>query len=335
MGKIALSFVIPIYNVERYLRECIESIAVQVEKLEVNDLIEVILVNDGSTDSSGNICNDYARQKDYIKVIHEENKGLAMARNIGLEIATGRYIAFVDSDDRIDRHCLGKIIQWIENTDAEICFMKTVKFFPNGKVEKFGEKIERKDVINKTQEDVVKYISTRPKFPGSACCKLYSHKFLVDNNLFFPKDKRVSEDLGFAYACLTKAKKFDVLEFPYYEYRQQRAGSITNTFNAKSFWDLSLFVTESSRISVSDNKPNDLIHKYALSFVAYEYVQLVLGYIRLKGEDRKKAKTFLDEYMWVLEYAASKKIIIIKYIIHILGIPMTSFLLDLYVYRIR
>lgn len=332
---VLLSFVIPVYNVEKYLNECIYSISKQIDDLNIKDIVEIIIVDDGSTDSSGNICEELAKEKKYIKVIHKENGGLAMARNTGLKIAVGKYIAFVDSDDRINMQCLANIIQWIKNTNAEICFMKAIKFFPNGKIEEFGEKIERKEVIGRKQKDVVRYISTRPKFPGSACCKLYLQQFLNNNNILFPNDDRISEDLGFAFDCITKAKKFDVLESDYYEYRQQRIGSITSKFSIKSFWDLSLFITESVEKAVTDKKPNNQIYKYALSFVAYEYVQLLLGYNRLKGVDRTRAKEYLIKYKWVLDYAASKKIIVIKKIIYILGFSITSFLLDLYVYKIR
>lgn len=335
MDEILLSFIIPIYDVEKYLNACIDSISVQIDKLKAEDIVEIILVDDGSKDLSGKICDEYVRKKKYIRVIHKTNGGLASARNAGLDIAVGKYIAFVDSDDKISTQCLGDIIRWIKSSDAEICFMKAIKFFPNGKKEDFGEKIERKEVYGKSREDVVRYLSTRPKFPGSACCKLYLQEFLINNNLFFPRDNRISEDLGFAYDCITRAQKFDVIECLYYEYRQLREGSITNSFSSKSFWDLSQFITESIEKSTTNKEPNDLLYGYALSFVAYEYIQLLLGFIRLESKERKKAKLYFNEYKWVLSYAASKKIILIKWVISILGYSLTSFLLDLYVYKIR
>lgn len=335
MNKILLSFIIPIYNVEKYLNMCVDSISSQIDRLKVEDEVEIILVDDGSRDLSGKICDEFACEKKYIRVIHKTNGGLASARNAGLDIAIGKYIAFVDSDDKINTQCLDDIILWIKSSDAEICFMKAIKFFPNGKKEDFGEKIERKEIYGKSREDVVRYLSTRPKFPGSACCKLYLQQFLINNNISFPNDNRISEDLGFAYDCITYAQKFDVIECLYYEYRQQREGSITNSFSSKSFWDLSLFITESIEKSTTNRKPNESIHRYALSFVAYEYIQLLLGFIKLEKKERKKAKLYFDEYKWVLDYAASKKIVLIKRIISLLGYSLTSFLLDLYVYKIR
>ena len=101
---VQLSFIIPVYNVEAYLIECVESIISQIE-----DNCEVILVNDGSTDNSGKICDEYALNYAFINVIHKENGGLSSARNAGLKCAKGEYIAFIDSDDRIASNSVKQI----------------------------------------------------------------------------------------------------------------------------------------------------------------------------------------------------------------------------------
>ena len=103
-----ISFIIPVYNTEKYLEECINSILDQ-----INDKCEIILIDDGSTDNSGLICDSYAAINHEIKVVHQENRGLAAARNIGLDHANGEYIAFVDSDDYLDSSCVTKILKWI------------------------------------------------------------------------------------------------------------------------------------------------------------------------------------------------------------------------------
>ncbi len=89
-----ISIIVPVYNVEKYLKECIESILSQTYKN-----IEIILIDDGSTDNSGKICDEYLKKDSRVKVIHKENGGLSDARNTGIEIASGKYIGFVDSDD--------------------------------------------------------------------------------------------------------------------------------------------------------------------------------------------------------------------------------------------
>ena len=98
MNEELISIIVPVYNVEEYLKECIDSIINQTYKR-----IEIILVDDGSTDKSGKICDDYAKIDKRIKVVHKENGGLSDARNVGISVSSGKYIAFVDSDDWVEK----------------------------------------------------------------------------------------------------------------------------------------------------------------------------------------------------------------------------------------
>ena len=118
MKKKALSIIIPVYNVEAYLEQCVKSILDQ-----STPEVEVILVDDGSTDDSGKLCDKFAAQSKELIVVHQENGGLSAARNTGLRFATGRYITFVDSDDFIGNNSIQKILSWIEtwtNTAAVV-----------------------------------------------------------------------------------------------------------------------------------------------------------------------------------------------------------------------
>ena len=107
--------------------------------------------------------------------------------------------------------------------------MGAVKFFSDGSETLLGDCIFRKKIKNQSPEKVIEYLSTRPKYPRSACTKLYSRSFLLNNSIMFPLDNRISEDLGFIRDCIMCAKHFNSLNFPYYEYRQKREGSITDT----------------------------------------------------------------------------------------------------------
>lgn len=114
-GNPLITIVVPIYNVERFLRSCIESILVQSYKN-----LEIILVNDGSTDSCGEICDEYEKTDARIHVIHQVNKGLSEARNAGIDSAKGEYIAFIDSDDYIDDNYVERLFRALVENDAEI-----------------------------------------------------------------------------------------------------------------------------------------------------------------------------------------------------------------------
>ncbi len=100
--------------------------------------------------------------------------------------------------------------------------MQAIKFYPDGKTEPLGDGITRSGIRNKTKAQLVEYIASRPKFSGSSCTKIYLRDFLIKNNIYFPKDRRQSEDLGFVRDCIMLAERYAVLDSPYYEYRQGR-----------------------------------------------------------------------------------------------------------------
>ena len=112
-----VSVVIPVYNVEKYLRECVDSVLIQ----SYTDL-EIILVDDGATDSSGKICDEYVATDKRVKVIHKENGGLSSARNIGLDSSTGQYVYFLDSDDYIEPNTIKVLINTIRESEADFVF---------------------------------------------------------------------------------------------------------------------------------------------------------------------------------------------------------------------
>ncbi|MGN1326481.1 MAG: glycosyltransferase family 2 protein, partial [Clostridia bacterium] len=109
-----ITVIMPVYNVEKYLEEAIDSVIYQTYQN-----LEIILIDDGSTDNSGNICDEYAKKDSHIKVIHQENKGLSGARNTGLDIATGEYIMFIDSDDIFPKDACEKMLKFMEEKDAD------------------------------------------------------------------------------------------------------------------------------------------------------------------------------------------------------------------------
>ena len=116
MNEELISIIVPVYNVEAYIHQCIKSIIEQSYKN-----LEIILVDDGSKDKSGKICDDYARKDKRIKVIHKKNGGLSDSRNAGITVATGKYIAFVDSDDWIEKNMYEKMYNECEKFGADIC----------------------------------------------------------------------------------------------------------------------------------------------------------------------------------------------------------------------
>lgn len=324
-NDILLSFIIPVYNVEAYLQECVDSILYQ-----MTDMCEIILIDDGSTDSSGDLCDQYTEKNSAVKVIHKENGGLSSARNTGLAFARGKYVAFIDSDDKIFSDSITDILLWIKYEGADVCFLQAVKFYSDGTQEDLGEDIVKVQLKSKNREEAIKHLASRPKYPGSAWAKLYKREFLISNTLHFPNDRRYSEDLGFIRDCILCANTFDVLEVPYYQYRQNRKGSITNKITSKNYYDLLRFITESTEKLTANKTHKDPVSKAAMAFVAYEYSVLLYVYASIPEEEKKEALFELKRFKWTLRYAGNKKVKSIAFACGLFGIRFTSFLLENY-----
>ena len=225
-----ISIVVPIYNVEKYLPKCIESILNQTYKN-----FELILVDDGAKDNCGKICDEYAQKDNRIIVIHKENGGLSSARNAGIDIAKGEYIGFVDSDDWIQSEMYEKLVYLIENYNADIAqceFINApyedIKIQPEEEVIKTFTNIEG---LNNLYNDM--YVST-----VVAWNKLY--KTSLFKEIRYPNGK-IHEDEGTTYKLIFNAKKIVYTNQKYYYYRQT-PNSITNAaFNKKRLNILDVF----------------------------------------------------------------------------------------------
>ena len=216
-----ISIVVPVYNVEKYIEKCVNSITNQV----YNNL-EIILVNDGSTDNSGKLCDSLSKLDDRIKVYHKENGGLSDARNYGVERANGKYIGFVDSDDFIDSDMYKTLYDVIkrENADVAECNMKIV--YPNSARQYTTKKYYR--VCNEIE--YIKEYLVLEKIFGSVCTKLIKSE--IAKTLIFPKGK-LYEDTFYHYDLLEKASKYVIFDIPFYNYMMRENSITNNEFNKK------------------------------------------------------------------------------------------------------
>ena len=209
-----ISVIIPIYNVEQYLDECLNSVINQTYKK-----IEIILVDDGSTDNSGNICDEYKKKDNRIKVIHKANGGLSDARNVGIKLASGKYIQFIDSDDFIDNDMIEILYNLIKENDADISMCSN--YILVGKKKK-SDCSGKKYIYNRIE--ALKEILLDQKVRSYAWNKLIKRELL--NNIEFPKGK-VFEDILTIPKLFEISSKIIFLDVPKYYYRQ-REGSILN-----------------------------------------------------------------------------------------------------------
>ncbi|WP_370390906.1 glycosyltransferase family 2 protein [uncultured Winogradskyella sp.] len=227
-----ISVIVPIYGIEKYLPQCIESILEQSFKE-----FELILVNDGSPDNCPTICDNYARKDSRIKVIHKKNGGLLSARKAGLKVAQGTYIANVDGDDWVDKFYLDTLYKLAKTNDADL----TV----TGHFREFNGKIETMKPSNPgfyMEEDVLADIIPNAIFNGSFCehgmttyvwNKLFK-KELLEKVLFeVPNDILMGEDAAITYSYLALSKRVVISKIPLYYYRQRHDSIVKSIENPK------------------------------------------------------------------------------------------------------
>lgn len=315
-----ISFVIPVYNVEQYLQECVDSILNQ----SVSDY-EILLVDDGSTDGSGALCDGYASREPRIRVIHKPNGGLSDARNRGLEAARGEYVLFVDSDDFIGEGSLEALAASLAQSESrpDVTFLEAVKRYPDGREEPLGDGYEGAWILNQDKERVMAHLSRLPKFPGSACTKLVRRELLIAEKLFFQKDL-LSEDLDWTVRLLLAAETFSYCGTPYYYYRQGRDGSITNTAGRRSVESL-LQILE--RWGSREERP---FWREVNAFMAYEYVVLLFNFAALDASDRKQLGDRVGKLRWLLAYGTGRKTKLVGLAVRGLGVNATARLLRIY-----
>ena len=207
--KPKISIIVPVFCTEKYLPDCIESLIGQ-----TYDNIEIILVDDGSTDRSGEICDRYAALDERITVIHKENGGVSSARNIGLDRARGEWISFVDADDTLERDAYDYLIQNAEKRGADL--IQCPMFVDEGAKSSVMCAPEREILVNGASEanrEFFKY------FSGGACCKLFKRETV--DGIRFDTSLTIGEDMRYNVDALARSKCALLCTEPKYHYLQR------------------------------------------------------------------------------------------------------------------
>lgn len=214
MNNYCVSIIVPIYNVEAYLRECIDSIVNQSYRN-----IQIILVNDGSTDGSGMICDEYAMKDDRIVVIHQENKGLVAARKAGLQEAVGEYVGFVDGDDYINVDMYELLLDYIISTNSDI--VHTGYWLEKGKkkYKKVGFDSETLET-RKAKKDLINGIlSLENSIEPSICSKLFKRDVIMKAYKDVDESSSYGEDVVCFISSIINTKKISIWDKAFYHYR--------------------------------------------------------------------------------------------------------------------
>lgn len=223
------SIIIPVYNAEKYLRDCLDSCIAQYQ-----EQFELVCINDGSKDSSSDILHQYASKYPFIQVIDKENEGVSVARNVGVQNAKGQYIIFLDSDDLLDAHCLEMLDKIIGNREYDMLIGR-VRVSVNERGE-YATVNNLKDLVNgeSVEKAVAHFIASYDNLGIWAVWRhVYRRRFLLDNQLEFDRRYSFAEDMDFLIKAVLVMKSYTLLDFPLLVYRVHSA-SVSGQYSLKS-----------------------------------------------------------------------------------------------------
>lgn len=285
MGEV-ISVIVPVYNVEKYLERCVNSILEQTYRQ-----LQIILVDDGSTDQSGKICDAYAEKEERIKVVHKINGGLSDARNAGMEVAVGEYVCFFDSDDWIEKDTLKTAYDALKTSGMDIAVWGFVKDFVD----------HNENVENTSYVTVGNYICKKEKkcnpillqeeslaMIGYAWNKLYKVSVISNNNFRFEKGTSLVEDILFNKKVLSAANGFCFIEGAYTHYMQRNRETLGAKFYS-DYYELKLRACKAREELLSNYGASDKEIEKAIS---RDYFSAIKSSIRMacKSSDLSKVE---------------------------------------------
>lgn len=239
-----ISIIVPVYKVEKYLHRCVDSILAQ-----TYNNIELLLIDDGSPDNSGMICDEYAEKDSRVRVFHKPNGGVSSARNLGLREAKGEYIGFVDSDDYVLPKMYETMIDLIKSQGADIAICGYQKELKDGSFEPYW-KDQLTSFFNK--EQMIANLLTNHYYTCSVCSMLFSKS--VIRSVSFDENKNHNEDLLFIYETMKNADKATFHSVPYYFYCTNEGSATTSGFS-DAMMDV-VYVSEYILHDIKINIPN-------------------------------------------------------------------------------
>lgn len=296
-----LSIIIPVYNVEQYLQNCVQSVITQTYQ----DL-QVILVNDGSTDSSGILCDQLAQQDSRIQVVHKQNGGLSDARNAGLKVATGDYVAFLDSDDvYLLNDGLEQLMALAQIEQPDVLLFQAVDVYPHHQTVRKAYDVEY--MATHSGVEVFAQLVRTQSFNMSACFQLIRRELLEQHQIYFEKGL-LSEDVDWSLRLWQHVSKVRAINLPLYGY-QHREGSISTTYTIRNFRSyehiFAKFVQLYNERVVET--ATELYWQAVMGYLAQMYTNCLYNYGQLTIQERKDNYYILKDYALLLDHSISIK----------------------------
>lgn len=282
-----ISVIIPVYNVEEYLHECVDSVLNQTYQN-----FEVILVDDGSTDSSGQICDEYVEKDERITVIHQKNGGLSVARNTGLSEANGEYVYFLDSDDYIAENTFESLLVIAEKDNSDIVFFDAVSFADTNDFTVNQNYIRKNKYKTDTGYNVFESMTQNNEYHSAVPLLFLKKQFLIDCGISFIPDI-VYEDMIFTYQIFCKSAVVSQCKEALY-YRRYRKNSIMTSAKSKKHFTSCIVVYKNNASFTnklkSDNK------KACNKYVCRCAFNVFNVYEKLNKKDKKSCKSELKSF---------------------------------------
>lgn len=290
-----ISVIIPAYNVEKYIRKCLDSILEQSYKN-----LEIILIDDGSKDCSGYICDEYARLDNRITVIHQENQGVSVARNKGLNIATGSYVAFIDADDYVEKLYLEKLYNAMIENNVE---MTCCGFIRSGK----KNEVYIEDYLSTNEiDDWYNLVLCNNNIGGYLWGKLFCKKYIELGNIEFYSGLRIGEDMLWLVQYFKLISRACYVPEALYYYRLNEASALQNSiarkeFNTNNFDSLKSAELIKKELEKSNKKINDAVsYRCVRSAMRVMFNMIICSYSdrdhwkRIKGLCKGNMKAYLS-----------------------------------------
>lgn len=283
MEQPKVSVIVPVYNVMPYLRKCIDSIVNQ-----TYEQLEILLVDDGSTDGSGKVCDEYAEHDCRVRVIHKKNGGLSDARNVGIEAATGEYVAFIDSDDFVSEAFIEVMLKALCDSHADMSMVKRESAFWD------GEKLDNNIPIIRTADENIQVSVLNPHdalermlyrdINTGAQFKFLKREILGD--IRFPVGW-LYEDMATTYKMIQSSECIALVDAPIYAYRKRKDSIIRQKYDSKKL--TMLFVTEQAEKDILSYDPT--LRK---AFFARKFSNMCTVFLQIPKEDKKDRELFWD-----------------------------------------
>lgn len=226
-----ISVIVPVFNNEKYIERCLKSICENTYKK-----LEIIVIDDGSSDQSGNICDEYAKKDFRIKVIHQKNQGVSKTRNLGISLSTGKYISFIDSDDTIPLDFYSDLLTESNDQKCDLCIC-SVLHINNGMKKSFGlpDSFEIYITQNKSEQKELWYKLNETYLLYGPYNKLYKAEVLIKNRIEFPIDISYGEDLLFNLKYLNHCSIIKYVSYPQYYYYTDNQNSLSHIYRENRF----------------------------------------------------------------------------------------------------